>query len=209
MKRFLRDLFRMPGVNGERRLVKNYFTGKLIWTNGREPDLVKTKDEDFKKEKNNYVDNNQKETKADRNSFNRNSFKHISNTIGYEPIKNGRFIVHFSDIQPYFIKSYKYLGVDGDNNHISRILTYLPAAPVLALEEKLISLRGEKLESVSIDILDPIGTVLRSIHLSNATVQEVSLFDDLDYSKDDIQMAEVIFSHEERKIINPHNETTL
>jgi hypothetical protein len=182
MKRFLRDLFRMPGVNGERRLVKNYFTGKLIWTKGKEPDLVKTKGEDFLKEKNKYVDNNQKETKA-----NRNSFKHISNTIGYEPIKNGRFIVHFSNIQPYFIKSYKYLGVDGDNNHISRISIYLPAAPILALEEKLIGLRGEKLESVSIDILDPIGTVLRSIHLSNATVQEVSLFDDLDYSKDDIQ----------------------
>ena len=64
MKRFLGDLFRMPGVNGERRLVKNYFTGKLIWTNGKEPNLVKTKDEDFKKEKNNYVDNNQKETKG-------------------------------------------------------------------------------------------------------------------------------------------------
>lgn len=205
MKRFLRDLFRMPGVNGERRLVKNYFTGKLIWTNGKEPNLVKTKDEDFKKEKNNYVDNNQKETKG-------HSLKYISNTIGYvgyEPIKNGRFIVHFSDIQPYFIKSYKYLGVDGDNNHISRISIYLPAAPVLALEEKLIGLIGEKLESVSIDILDPIGTVLRVIHLSDATVQEVNLFDDLDYSKDDIQMAEVIFSHKERKILNPYNETTL
>ena len=196
MKRFLRDLFRMPGVNGERRLVKNYFTGKLIWTNGKEPNLVKTKDEDFKKEKNNYVDNSQEETKA-----NRNSFKYISNTIGYEPIKNGRFMVHFSDIQPYFIKSYKYLGSDGDN-HRSKILTYLPAAPSLALEEKLISLKGEKLKSVSIDILDPIGTVLRVIHLSDAVVEEVSLFDDLDYSKDDIQMAEVIFSHKERKIIN-------
>ena len=202
MKRFLRDLFRMPGVNGERRLVKNYFTGKLIWTKGKEPDLVKTKGEDFKKEKNKYVDNNQKETKG-------HSLKYISNTIGYEPIKNGRFMVHFSDIQPYFIKSYKYLGVDGDNNHISRISIYLPAAPGLALEEKLIVLIGEKLESVSIDILDPIGTVLKVIHLSDATVQEVSLFDDLDYSKDDIQMAEVIFSHEERKIINPYNETTL
>lgn len=204
MKRFLRDLFRMPGVNGERRLVKNYFTGKLIWTNGKEPDLVKTKGEDFKKEKNNYVDNSQEETKA-----NRNSFKHISHTIGYEPIKNGRFIVHFSDIQPYFIQSYKYLGVDGDNNHVSRILIYLPASPVLALEEKLIGLIDEKLEPVSIDILDPIGTVLRVIHLSDVTVQEVSLFDDLDYSKDDIQMAEVIFSHKERKIINPYNKPIL
>jgi hypothetical protein len=204
MKRFLRDLFRMPGVNGERRLVKNYFTGKLIWTNGKEPDLVKTKGEDFKKEKNNYVDNSQEETKA-----NRNSFKHISHTIGYESIKNGRFIVHFSDIQPYFIKSYKYLGVDGDNNHVSRILIYLPASPVLALEEKLIGLIDEKLEPVSIDILDPIGTVLRVIHLSDVTVQEVSLFDDLDYSKDDIQMAEVIFSHKERKIINPYNKPIL
>ena len=202
MKRFLRDLFRMPGVNGERRLVKNYFTGKLIWTKGKEPDLVKTKGEDFKKEKNKYVDNNQKETKG-------HSLRYISNTIGYEPIKNGRFMVHFSDIQPYFIKSYKYLGVDGDNNHISRISIYLPAAPSLALEEKLIGLIGEKLESVSIDILDPIGTVLRVIHLSDATVQEVNLFDDLDYSKDDIQMAEVIFSHKERKILNPYNETTL
>jgi hypothetical protein len=202
MKRFLRDLFRMPGINGERRLVKNYFTGKLIWTNGKEPDLVKTKGEDFKKEKNNYVDNNQKETE-------RKSFKHVSNTIGYEPIRNGRFIVHFSDIQPYFIKSYKYLGVDGDNNHISRILIYLPASPVLALEEKLINLIGEKLESVSINILDPIGTILRVIHLSDAIVQEVSLFDDLDYSKDDIQMAEVIFSHKERKIINPYNKPIL
>jgi hypothetical protein len=202
MKRFLRDLFRMPGINGERRLVKNYFTGKLIWTNGKEPDLVKTKGEDFKKEKNNYVDNNQKETE-------RKFFKHVSNTIGYEPIRNGRFIVHFSDIQPYFIKSYKYLGVDGDNNHISRILIYLPASPVLALEEKLINLIGEKLESVSINILDPIGTILRVIHLSDAIVQEVSLFDDLDYSKDDIQMAEVIFSHKERKIINPYNKPIL
>ena len=199
MKRFLRDLFRMPGVNGERRLVKNYFTGKLIWTNGKEPDIVKTKGEDFLKEKNKYVDNSQKETEG-------NSLKYVSNTIGYEPIRNGRFIVNFSDIQPYFIKSYKYLGVDGDNNHISRISIYLPAAPVLALEEKLIGLIGEKLESVSIDILDPIGTVLRVIHLSDATVQEVNLFDDLDYSKDDIQMAEVIFSHEERKIINPYNK---
>jgi len=194
MKRFLRDLFRMPGVNGERRLVKNYFTGKLIWTNGKEPDFVKTKEGDFKKEKNNYVDNNQKETKG-------NSFKHISNTIGYEPIKNGRFIVHFSDIQPYFIKSYKYLGIDGDN-HKSKILTYLPAGPSIALEEKLINLKGEKLKPVSIDILDSTGTVLRVIHLSDAVVKEVSLFDDLDYSKDNIQMAEVIFSHKERKIIN-------
>ena len=199
MKRFLRDLFRMPGVNGERRLVKNYFTGKLIWTNGKEPDIVKTKGEDFLKEKNKYVDNSQKETEG-------NSLKYVSNTIGYEPIRNGRFIVNFSDIQPYFIKSYKYLGVDGDNNHISRISIYLPAAPSLALEEKLIGLLYEKLESVSIDILDPIGAILRSIYLSNATVQEVSLFDDLDYSKDDIQMAEVIFSHEERKIINPYNK---
>ena len=44
MKRFLRDLFRMQDVNGERRLVKNYFTRKLIWTNGKEPNLVKKKE---------------------------------------------------------------------------------------------------------------------------------------------------------------------
>lgn len=201
MKRFLRDLFRMPGANGERRLVKNYFTGKLIWTKGKEPELVKTKEEDFKKEKNKYVDNNQKETKG-------NSLRHISDTIGYEPIKNGRFIIHFSDIQPYFIKSYKYLGASRDI-HESKILIYLPAAPNLALEEKLINLRGEKLESVSIDILDPIGSLLRNIYLLDATVEEVVLFNDLDYSKDDIQMAEVIFSHKERKIINPFNKPTL
>jgi hypothetical protein len=194
MKRFLRDLFRMPGVNGERRLVKNYFNGRMVWTKGKEPNFVKTKAEDFLKEKNKYVDNNQKETE-------RNSFKYVSNTIGYEPIRNGRFIVNFSDIHPYFIKAYKYLGSDGDK-HRSKITTYLPASPILALENKLIELKGKNVDSVSIDILDPIGSVLRSVYLPGVIVEEVSLFDDLDYSKDGIQMAEVIFSHEERKIIN-------
>jgi hypothetical protein len=40
MKNFLRDLFLLPGNNGERRLVRHIFTKKMVWTKGTEPKFV-------------------------------------------------------------------------------------------------------------------------------------------------------------------------
>lgn len=193
MKRFLRDLLRVPSPNGERRLVKNYFTGKMVWTKGVEPNFVKTKKEDFSVEKKPYIDMEQQDD---------SKRKIISNSIGYEPIRNGRFIVNFDGVQPYFIKNYTYLGTS-NNKHISSIGVYLPASPSLALEEKLLSLEGKKIKPIIIDVVDPIGQVLRHIELSNPVVEEVSLFDNFDYSESNLQMAEVVFSHKKKKIINP------
>ena len=196
MKRFLRDLFRLPSPTGERRLVKNYFTGKMVWTKGDEPAFAKTKKEDFAKSKTPYVD----ETKeVDINKI-------VSKAVSYEPIRDGRFIVNFEGIQPYFIKSYNYLGIatdkENDLPHISCISVYLPAGPSLALENKLLSLEGKKIKPVTIDVLDPIGGLLRQIQLTNVVVESVSLFNSFDYSSGELQMAEVRFSHKKKKIIN-------
>jgi hypothetical protein len=196
MKKFLRDLFRMPSPTGERRLVKNYFTGKMVWTKGEEPPFVKTTTDDFSKSKTPYVDE-PKEVGVN---------KVVVRTVNYEPIRDGRFIVNFEGIQPYFIKSYSYLGVATDRKdsvtHMSCISVYLPASPSLALENKLLSLEGKKISPITINVLDSIGDLLRQIELSNVVVESVSLFNSFDYSSGDLQMAEVRFSHKKKKIIN-------
>lgn len=195
MKKFLRDLFRMPSPTGERRLVKNYFTGKMVWTKGEEP-FVKTTTDDFSKSKTPYVDE-PKEVGVN---------KVVVRTVNYEPIRDGRFIVNFEGIQPYFIKSYNYLGVATDRKdsvtHMSCISVYLPASPSLALENKLLSLEGKKISPITINVLDSIGDLLRQVELSNVVVESVSLFNSFDYSSGDLQMAEVRFSHKKKKIIN-------
>ena len=196
MKRFLRDLFRLPSPTGERRLVKNYFTGKMVWTRGEEPHFAKTTKDDFIKSKTPYVDES-KEIEVN---------KVVTKVVSYEPIRDGRFIVNFEGIQPYFIKSYNYLGVASDRKdsmpHMSCISVYLPASPSLALENKLLSLEGKKIKPVTIDVLDPIGGLLRQIELSNVVVDSVSLFNSFDYSSGELQMAEVRFYHKKKKIIN-------
>jgi len=200
MRQFLKDFFRIPNSNGERRLVKNYFTGKLIWTKGSEPSNTKTKKEDFSKEKNVYVNGQSLNKKT--------NLSHISNTISYEPLKNNRFIVNFSDIEPYFIQSYHFLGnsnnkIDNDGRCHSIISIVLPLSPVLALEDRLITLEGKNIGEVKINFLDATGEEVRTMILSDVVVEKVEMLNYLDYSKDEILKAYVNFSHANKKILIP------
>lgn len=79
MIQFLKDLFRIPRKNGERRLVKNYFTGEMVWTKGVEPSSVKTTGEDFLKEKPINVG------KAEPHK--RSGLVHLTNAVAYEPLR--------------------------------------------------------------------------------------------------------------------------
>lgn len=204
MVQFLKDLFRIPGPNGERRLVMNYFTGEMVWTKGVEPSPVKTTGEDFFKVKPVNTE------KAKPNE--RSGLIHLTNTIAYEPLRNDRFIVNFSDVEPHFIQSYHFLGEEGKTQNSTRyssaITTVLPLSPVLALEDKLLSMKGKNIGSVTIDLVDATGEVIRKIVLDNVVVDEVDLLDGLDYENDEIAKAQVYVSHDKRKIVNPFDSKT-
>lgn len=95
MKRFLRDLFRMLSANGERRLVKNYFNGKMIWTKGVEPK---------------FTENAELKKKLTQGSKGKLADSIVSEA--FEPIKNRRFVIDFPGIDSSVFKSYRFLGED-------------------------------------------------------------------------------------------------
>lgn len=200
MKKFFKDLFMMPGENGERRLVKNFLTRKMVWTRGVEPSGLKTTREDFLKEKDIYVD--RQEIK------NEDKLIHVSNSVAFEPMKGNRFIVRFSDVEPYFIQSYEFLGESEgfttDSRYVSSLTTILPLNPTIALEDKLLSMKGKDIGEVKIDLLDPTGYIVRTILLKDVVVDEVNVLDSLDYGADEILKAFVLFSHSEREILIPN-----
>ena len=191
----------MPGKNGERRLVRNLFTRKMVWTRGVEPSSTKTNKVDFSKEKSVYVDNPSYDKKT--------NFLHVSNLISYEPLKINRFVVNFSDIEPYFIQSYCFLGKSKKENlsdkdkFMSHISMILPLSPVLALEDKLLSLKGKNIGRVTISLLDATGVEVRIIALDDVVVEQVEMLNSLDYSKDEILKAHVNISHSDRKFLKP------
>lgn len=182
MKNFLRDLFLLPGNNGERRLVKNFFTKKMVWTKGVESKFVENPE----------IDKLNKAT----------SHKQFELTYfsPFEPIKNGRFVIDFPEIDSYIFKGCRFLGENlaTPNKETTEFQVYLPIASNVDVE--FYSKKSKKIGTVKIMILDPTQIVVRTIELENCYLENVSLYEEFDYKKDDIQIMTLRVSHSPRKI---------
>lgn len=182
MKRFFRDLFRIPSPNGERRLVKNYFNGRMIWTKGKEP---KFKDNPEIKKVVQKTDSQRVDSLA---------------TVTFEPIRNRRFVIDFPSIDSFLFKGYKFLGEDAvrPKKEVSEFHVYIPVAQNVDVD--FYSKKSKKVGSIKLLILDPTGLVIRTIELDNSYVEHISLYEEFDYDKDDIQIMKLRVSHSPRKI---------
>jgi hypothetical protein len=179
MKNFFRNLLMMPDRNGNRRLIKNIFTGKTVWTRGVEQK---------------FVDLDEKSTPKSGIIFEEH-FK------SFEPIVSNRFKVNFPNVDPYYIFEYNYCGNDiygeGDS-YKSTISAYLPMA--LTIEQIFLDKLNKKIEDVTIELLDPTGEVNRTITLSNVTITQVNVFQNFSFHNNDLQTITVELSHSSRII---------
>ena len=182
MKNFLRDLFLLPGNNGERRLVRHIFTKKMVWTKGLEPKFVENPEIRKVMQK---VD----AEKIDTTSF-----------IPFEPMKSGRFVIDFPGVDSFIFKSYKFLGEDADKpkKEISEFKLYLPIAQDVDVD--FYSRKSKKIGSIKILILDVTGLVVRTIQLEDSCIENISLYEDFDYEKEEIQFMKIRVSHSPRKL---------
>jgi hypothetical protein len=180
MKNFLRDLFLLPGNNGERRLVRHIFTKKMIWTKGTEPKFVENPEVRKVMQKTDSE-------KIDTTSF-----------LSFEPISKGRFVVDFPGIDSFLINSYKFLGEDKENIELSEFkITLLMAHNV---DINFYSKKEEKIGPIKILVLDTIGSVIRTIELSDCCIEKIDLYEDFDYSKEELQFMKIRVSHLPRKL---------
>lgn len=178
MIKFLKDFFRMPSSNGERRLVKNIFNGKMVWTRGLEPKFVE----------------NPEIKKILQKEFIQNS--------NYEPISKARFVVEFPGIDSFMISSYNFLG---EESKTKREWSEFNINLFIASNVDLVfySKKSEKIGSINILVLDPIGNVIRTIELPNCHIEKVDLYEQFDYSKysrEDYQIMKIKVSHSQRKL---------
>ena len=180
MKNFLRDLFLLPGNNGERRLVRHIFTKKMVWTKGTEPQFVENPE----------VKKIMKKTDSEKND--------TTSFIPFEPMKNGRFVIDFPGIDSFIFKSYKFLGEDKEKNECSEFQIYLPIAQ--DVEVNFYSKKKEKNGLIKILILDTIGSVIRTIELSDCYIEKVDLYENFDYEKEELQFMKIRVSHSSRKL---------
>lgn len=168
----------MPSSNGERRLVKNIFNGKMVWTRGLEPKFVE----------------NPEIKKILQKEFMQNS--------NYEPISKARFVVEFPGIDSFMISSYKFLG---EESKTKRECSEFKINLFIAHNVDLVfySKKSEKIGSINILVLDPIGNVIRTIELAECCIEKVDLYEDFDhlkYSTEDFQFMKLKVSHLPRKI---------
>lgn len=69
-------------------------------------------------------------------------------------------------------------------------------------------MQGKNIGSVTIDLVDATGAIIRKIVLDDVVVDEVNLLDGLDYANDEIAKAQIYISHNKRKIVNPFDSKT-
>lgn len=191
MKNFLRDLMMMPDKDGKRRLVKNKFTGKLTWTKGKTVDGDRV-----------VIDKT-----LDDKCYDEVFYDAVNNRFAgqYEPVRNNRFVVHFPGIKSYFVRSYSFLGEDRVTDkktvYNSSIQVLLPIGP--SFENDILNSINKNIKTVSIEMLDPTGVVIRTISLENSTIRNVRVYENLAYSdslNDDFEVMTIEFSHSKRKI---------
>jgi hypothetical protein len=180
MKNFLRDLFLLPGNNGERRLVRHIFTKKMVWTKGTEPQFVENPE----------VKKIMKKTDSEKND--------TTSFIPFEPISKGRFVVDFPGIDSFLINSYKFLGEDKEKREWSDFKVTLLMTH--SVDVNFYSKKKEKIGPINILVLDTIGSVVRTIELSDCCIEKVALFEDFDYSKEELQFMKIRVSHAPRKL---------
>lgn len=178
MKRFLRDLFRMPSSNGERRLVKNIFNGKMVWTRGLEPKFVENPE------------------------FKKILQKEFMQQNHFTPISKARFVVDFPGIDSFMINSYKLLG---EESKTKREWSEFKVSLFISSNVDLVfySKKSEKIGSIKILVTDAVGSVVRTIELAECCIEKVELYEDFDYSKystEDFQFMKLKVSHLPRKI---------
>jgi hypothetical protein len=62
------------------------------------------------------------------------------------------------------------------------------------------SKKEEKIGPIKILVLDTIGSVIRTIELSDCCIEKIDLYEDFDYSKEELQFMKIRVSHLPRKL---------
>lgn len=137
----------------------------------------------------------------------------------FKPMINGRFVIEFEGIRPYYFNSYRYLGTDIHSK--KRLLTSNKVIQedyssfTLTLCEKeddgydicevIKSLEdNNQIGEVKIRILNKKGVVLKTIVIPDCEVIEIKAFRELSYKEEDndILRGEIIVKHKQRKLLS-------
>lgn len=181
---FFRDLFMMPSRDGQRRFIKNIFTGKNQWTRGSEP-FVTTKEEIT------YTPPVSKETEVNLSPRKQSFF--------YEPFHSSRWIFEFPELKNYVIRS---LRAYGNETMCIEVIMIIDTNLTNTLEkffQMAIQGNGKLRKNAVLQLLDPTGVVIDSYVYRNVEIQDVEMLESFSYENDDILTAKITFSHQIRK----------
>ena len=204
---FLMDLFKMPAINGQRRFIKNVFTGKMEWTKGNV--LYETTLDELKPEP--IADENVRKwewtedvqdipvepiiTKKIEVSFESQS------TLHYEPYREHGWIFEFPGIDSYLFQKIE----SSDSQTNVEIILTTNCELLNKLEEyKLLSsnLRKRKIgKDAILKMVDISGKASCSYVYKNIEILNVNFFDSLSYDREGIITANIYFKHEPRKLL--------
>ncbi len=191
---YLRDFFKIKkdaNKNGLRRLVQNPKTKKWNWSEGKEPDF------------------------GSNSNIKGDDILNKSRAVGYvgkfEPKLDCRFKVVFPNISENNFKEYNYYGGFSSRKlkngkfkvrELSSVEIYLPAiAKGVGNESVLLSMQKlNNFGDVTVKVLDPIGSNLNTISLSNCKIESLRMFEKLSYESQKPLTAIVEFSHDPRQI---------
>jgi hypothetical protein len=192
---FFRNLFKITGKNGQRRLMRNPLTGKMEWTEGQEIKDVVPTPPDLKIEM----------TEPEKEPF--NVAKPWESFSAFEPMRGDRFLINFPEIEPYFFSRYTFNGglssrkMSNGKTKVreqSTVEIYLPAH--INIEDTVMKMKKSKnAGNVSIEILDPTGIPIRTILLKNIKIEHIDVYSQLDYVNEDLLKGYIVFSHDSRE----------
>lgn len=183
---FFRDVFMMPSRDGQRRFIKNIFTGKNQWTRGSEP-FITTKEE--------ITYTPPKEDSPRENLENSN----FSKVILYEPFHGSRWTFDFPEIANYTITNLKAYGNELMCIEIFMIINNELTDTLEKFYKMAINGNGDLYKHALLKLFDPAGVVIDSYVYRNVKIEEVEMLEKLSYDTDEVLTAKITFSHEVRK----------
>jgi len=209
-KKFIIDLYNRlftdpDGESKLRRLIQNSKTGALDWSKGEKPFGDEPEEEYVKPF---HLDDDERQKTR--------MFKPVPTE--QEPFRKNRFEVIFPGIPSHYFSAYNYVGT---NKHSERaflstkvitedyssfkILLLFPSEGFDICEKMKELELNPYVGDIIVDMLDPVGSVIKQIIIPHAEVTEIKAFRDLSYgnygdNKDEILYGEIIVKHKQRKL---------
>lgn len=143
---------------------------------------------------------------------------HLKIPNGVEVFRKNRFAIEFPGIPSYYFNSYSYIGTDVysqkklltssrvifEDYSVFKVVLFFPGE--LDICKKLKELEDNtEIGDVKIHMLDPAGTIVKTILIPDCEIAEIKAFRELEYKNgakdEDILFGEIIVKHKQRKFL--------